>query len=167
MTAELAGPSHIPLILQLLRATPNPPNENEHSIQSLLDDPSQFISVDTDAPAICRIVKRPGVDFVDMPWWTWLGSGDMATKLLPVYGHVYTDFIAFHGPVAWPVGGSLPGFGVTDNAKRIDADARATAVQAMLHAGLPNGSVTIDRALNGVDAYLETTIVLLAQRAGV
>ncbi len=169
MTIRRATARDIPLILQLLRATPNPPNENEDTIQAYLDDPTQFVFVDTTAPALCRIVLRSDTDapFVDMPWWTWRGSGDMAGKLLPVYAGVANAFVAEHGKRAlgWAVAGQLSGAGADDDAKRTDADMRAGALQTMLKEGGPANSVTKDRALNGVDSYLQTTIGLLLERA--
>ena len=169
MTIRRAIAADIGLILQLLRATPNPPREDEGTIQAYLDDLRQFIFVDTTAPALCRIVLRSGTDtpFVDMPWWTWRGSGDMDAKLLPVYKGVATAFVREHGRVAlgWAVAGQLSGAGADDDAKRTDADLRAGALQTMLKEGAPANSVTKDRALNGVDSYLQTTIGLLLERA--
>ncbi len=168
MTIRRATSADIPLILQLLRATPNPPNEDEDTIQSMLDDSAEFIFVDTAAPALCRIVLRPDTrPFVDMPWWTWRGSGDMNAKLLPVYAAVATAFVAEHGRAAldWPVAGQLSGAGADDAAKRTDADLRAGALQTMLKEGGPVNSVVMERALNGVDSYLQTTIGLLLERA--
>ncbi len=169
MTIRRATAADIPLILQLLRATPNPPNENEDTIQAYLDDPAEFIFVDTTAPALCRIVLRPDTDtpFVDMPWWTWRGSGDMDVKLLPVYAAVANAFVREHGKRAldWAVAGQLSGAGADGDAKRTDADLRAGALQAMLKEGGPANSVTKERSTNGVDAYLQTTIRLLLERA--
>ncbi len=168
MTILRATAAHIPLILQLLRATPNPPNESEESIELLLEG-ERFIFVDTEAPALCRISLRSGTDtpFIDTPWWTWRGSGDMAGKLMPVMAATGAAFVAEHGRDAldWPIAGQLSGAGADDDAKRADADLRAGALQAMLKQDAPINSVTKQRATNGVDTYLQTTIRLLLERA--
>jgi hypothetical protein len=158
----------IPLILQILRATPNPPNETEDSIRRILEG-DDLTYIDTDGPAICRLAKRPDQDFVDIPWWSWLGTDDMEAKLGPVFTAALLAFLRLHGRAAltWGIGGQLSGFGATDDEKRGDADARGEAVRQMMQRDLPVNSVLSTRAQNGKDAFLQSTASLMAQRVGI
>ncbi len=168
MPTHIATSADIPLILDLLAMSPNPPNENGTSIQQIIDgvDP---IFVDSDAPAICRMHKRSGVNRIDVPWWTWDGVGNMAAKLSPVWTDGINDIIARYGSgsLSWPLGGNMPGFGANAASKRTDADARGEAVRTFLQVGLPADSVTCTRADNGLDCFVESTVQLMADRMGI
>ncbi len=167
MTIRRADAADIPLILQLLRATPNPPNENEDTIADIIERSPTY--VDTSAPALCRMAKRTDEDFVDIPWWTWRGSGDMGAKLGPVFATALAAFVREHGrkSLPWGIGGQISGFGETDKAKRTDADTRADAIKNFMQQGLSTNSVLRVRALNGVDSFLQSTVGLMAERIGI
>jgi hypothetical protein len=167
MAVVTARTADIPLILSLLRATPNPPLENESSIAAKIA--AGPTSVDTVAPAICRMVKRSDEDVNDIPWWTWAGAGDIEAKLMPVFTHALSAFIVQHGRAClpWSISGNLSGSGADDAAKRTDADGRADAVKNFLQRDLPANSVLRVRALNGKDAFLQSTVTLMAKRAGI
>lgn len=159
--------AHIALILQLLRGTPNPPNESEESLVPYLEE--DVVYLDADAPAVCRLHKRRNADFVDIPWWTWRGEGDMNAKLGPVFARALAAFIRRHGNkcLPWGIGGQLSGTGEDADAKHADAVVRAEAVRLFMEEGLAAGSVTREPADNGVDEFLRSTVALMAERAGI
>lgn len=121
MTIRRATAADIPLILQLLRATPNPPNESEESIQAYMDDRAEFIYVDIEVPAIARLSPDTVAQEVPIPWWVWRGAFN-ATAHLPVLGaacRAVKASLPTSGP--WPIFGDFPGAGGTDAERKADS----------------------------------------------
>lgn len=129
----------VALILRLLAATPNPPNEDEDSIQTIIDDPTQFTYIDTAVPVLCRMSPRPDnrddegrpAPDVSTPWWVWEGA--FARVHIPIISTVASAVkIEFPSSGPWPTYGDFPGTG-TSNAQRFaDSQRQADEIVAQI-----------------------------------
>ncbi len=132
MTIRRATLDDVPLILQLLSATPNPPNEDEDSIAAILDDFDQFTYVDTTEIVVVRLAPRPDqrdddgrpAPDVVVPWWIWEGDFQSSHRL--VLGDCARAVLtAFPTAGSWPIWGDFPGDGNTTAARKADSRRQA------------------------------------------
>ena len=137
MGIEKATAIYIPLMLVLLRATPNPPNETEETIQAYLDDPTQFVFIDTAVPVLCRMSPRPDnlddagrpAPDVPTPWWVWEGA--FARAHIPIISATASAVKAeFPRSGPWPTYGDFPGSGTSNVTRRLDSKRQADEIVA-------------------------------------
>ncbi len=124
MTIELATSVHVELILRMLAATPNPPNEDDRTIQAILDDPMQFAFIDTAVPVLVRMAPNRDKQEVPIPWWVW--DGALRPRHLRILGVVARAVLAAI-PTAgtWPTYGAFPGAGGTEGERKDDSERQA------------------------------------------
>lgn len=139
MAILTAAAADIALILQLLAATPNPPLETEESIQAILDDPTQFIYIDTTEIVVIRMLPRPDqldddgnpAPDVVVLWWIW--EGDFRAAHRPVLGACARAVLAaFPAAGPWPIWGDFPGDGGTAAERKADSIRQAQEHSAWL-----------------------------------
>lgn len=127
-----ATSADVALILRLLAATPNPPNEDEDSIAAILDASDQFIYIDTTEIVVVRLAARPnqlddaGLPAPDVvvPWWLW--DGAFAAAHRPVLGACARAVLAaFPAAGPWPIWGDFPGAGATEAERKTDSISQA------------------------------------------
>jgi hypothetical protein len=125
MTIHKATEADIALILRLLADTPNPPNEEEETIQAILDDPMEFVYIDPMVPVLCRMAPRRAEQDVPIPWWVWVGAFRPGRHLpiLGVTARAVKEAIPVAGP--WPVYGNFPGAGDTKAERSADSKRQA------------------------------------------
>ena len=169
MGIEIATAVHIPLILRLLAATPNPPLDTEETIQAILGDRSQFTLIDPAVPVFVRMAPRP--DLLDddgkpapdviVPWWVW--EGDFRAAHLPIVGMVARAVKrAFPAAGPWLLRGAFPGEGDTEAERKADSERQAKEHLAWLpslaveaspeNAKMWQGRATIDDVIAAIPA---------------
>lgn len=124
MTIEQATSVHVGDILRMLAATPNPPNEDERTIQAILDDHMRFTYIDLAVPVLVSMAPSRAKQEVPIPWWVW--KGDLAAAHLSILG-VAARAVKRSIPTAgtWPTYGDFPGAGGTEGERKDDSERQA------------------------------------------
>ena len=137
MAIQRATARHIPRILRLLAATPNPPSDTEETIQAIPDDRSQFAFIDTAVPVLCRMAPMPDAGEVSTPWWVWEGA--FARAHIPIISATASAVKrAFPRSGPWPCYGDFPGSGASNAQRLTDSKRQADEIVAEI-AGITSG----------------------------
>lgn len=120
MAIRRALKKDIPAILRLLALTPNPPQQAEDNMV-LLDDPGEYIYIDTTEKVVIRLAVNRKEQAITAAWWLWEGAFEnRVLAVLGIAGRAVLDAI----PAAdlWPISGDFPGAGGTEAERKEDSE---------------------------------------------